>query len=831
MRRHVAACHFVVGHASGVRRWIHGSAVTEGKYRPVPAKGTNKLVWVKRVYGEGHNLLVWGNKYGLPFAPVIDDNVEDWPMNGNVLMFGPLYAIWNGRDMFRGIVFRSSEYRRLVDGVPGAMGRPKATIREAILLFQTVCDYLGHVQTPFYAFRCGVGGTRGFAFTPQLVNRADAPSLQTQEFSNATQALVYCEQAGTSGTDWLSLERSVLYLMNNQRLDTPTMMSQYYVHQETGALPSGPPSLAGDVSEGQLSSSGISAESREDPVEAEDPLDSTSAEQEDRLDLTGTLRVADDVALFASKQSVKFWTKAGRKYRERQIKILGQQIGLDRNIPDLARRRSRRLFGMIRALTEVGVDTSQVKRLESRVLEPQPSPSMAGEHPDTARKNEHMDVYVQGIARAYVNNTYMRDIFSVEPHSMYNAMAIIQLVCHSRNAGEPATCPAPDTTQNLVHQSAEDTLSTHKDDGHTALHLRSQDECNDSFRTKVEANRYEDASRLFRSRDVLPTVGEVLSSSKKQKLFNDLLELEAFVLALNYLLLRVVNSTQDSLKSITLKTRSKLCVSRCTRCLSAWSKQGWCSVDNVKYKDLWEAIDSRLNILRGRCDVSIERDNRLPDDHRMCSACEETLSTGESAPRGPFFAIWNGRTSFFGIVIRAWEMRALGQGVKFKRNRGAKVQSEKRIIDAVNVLSDKVVHESGEVPCFYAFRDGLMGARGYAICPAVSKAIALRVAAPSLEKRLFPNATQAMVFCELAETNMQDWHTLADAVLFLVRNPRLNSVSMHNKYFLQNKNQNIPKGPLRGASRMPGGGESAARHDIKRADAMSVVSSPHTLNV
>ncbi|KAA8492237.1 hypothetical protein FVE85_3675 [Porphyridium purpureum] len=84
-----------------------------------------------------------------------------------------------------------------------------------------------------YAFRNGLNGARGLLMSRHVMQeltrkKVDAPDLETQVFNNTTQALVFCQLAGTRADDWRTLVGSLLWL-HSRPLLRPHMMFDHYL--------------------------------------------------------------------------------------------------------------------------------------------------------------------------------------------------------------------------------------------------------------------------------------------------------------------------------------------------------------------------------------------------------------------------------------------------------------------------------------------------------------------------------------------------------------------------------------------------------------------------
>ncbi|KAA8492173.1 hypothetical protein FVE85_3611 [Porphyridium purpureum] len=163
--------------------------------------------------------------------PVAEDNLE-----------GPFYAVRGGRDSFRGVVLNVLDYKALVDDITYAEGRSKKTLAEAID-WSLKSRQNRSTCSQFFAFRNGLDGARGITVASLVLkgalSRVSSPSLEKFRFCNMTQALVFCQQAGTSNTDWHTLEGSVRYLAKHPNVFTQDLVAEFVVRKVQAALRKG----------------------------------------------------------------------------------------------------------------------------------------------------------------------------------------------------------------------------------------------------------------------------------------------------------------------------------------------------------------------------------------------------------------------------------------------------------------------------------------------------------------------------------------------------------------------------------------------------------------
>ncbi|KAA8492162.1 hypothetical protein FVE85_3600 [Porphyridium purpureum] len=150
--------------------------------------------------------------------------------------------------------------------------------------------------------------------------------------------------------------------------------------------------------------------------------------------------------------------------------------------------------------------------------------------------------------------------------------------------------------------------------------------------------------------------------------------------------------------------------------------------------------------------------------------------------RGPFYAFRHGRDDFRGVVLTFKDFESLSKGVR---------RPDARRVDtldvAVALLSENIVKRR-----FLAFRHGLNGARGIFFHDQHAMLLLSDYEAPKMEKYRFNNMTQALVFCEQAESGAKDWQTLENSIRFLARYPALRIPSMNFHYVVRSPRKPAP---------------------------------------
>ncbi|KAA8492167.1 hypothetical protein FVE85_3605 [Porphyridium purpureum] len=159
---------------------------------------------------------------------------------------GPFFAIRKGLDGFRGVVAKKDVCESLTRHVPSADMKMTQTLRQAMDYVQS---FLKRATPNFFAFRYGIDGARGFTTDRyvylDLVERIEQPHCDAEffekyQFNNMTQALLFCEQAGTEKKHWQTLEHSIRYFAKHSSLDIVNMMDRYLVRAGEDDLNYGP---------------------------------------------------------------------------------------------------------------------------------------------------------------------------------------------------------------------------------------------------------------------------------------------------------------------------------------------------------------------------------------------------------------------------------------------------------------------------------------------------------------------------------------------------------------------------------------------------------------
>ncbi|KAA8492171.1 hypothetical protein FVE85_3609 [Porphyridium purpureum] len=151
----------------------------------------------------------------------------------------------------RGVVINRDDYIALTKGVSEWKARKTETVEEAAAEFNS-----SSIKRRFFAFRHGAKGSRGLLIREEairhLVPRVRAPTLDMGQFNNITQALVFCEQAGTNETHWQTLEGALLFLLKNPDMRVTALISKFLLKTGYSPLPRGPfPADASDPPEAE----------------------------------------------------------------------------------------------------------------------------------------------------------------------------------------------------------------------------------------------------------------------------------------------------------------------------------------------------------------------------------------------------------------------------------------------------------------------------------------------------------------------------------------------------------------------------------------------------
>ncbi|KAA8492170.1 hypothetical protein FVE85_3608 [Porphyridium purpureum] len=245
-----------VAHA---RRWIHASAVATKK-KGGSRRARNERKPSRDLPIAGAQKWPWNGYRGMQ-----DPDLED--SEASITLRGPFRAIRRGRFAFRGIVLDEEEFMTLAGGIERPEAERFHSLKDAI---QFCSLYTEKSVRRFFAFRHGLDGARGLSVDKKifqaLIQRFDSPTCEKLEFSNMVQPLVFCLQAGTYGTDWHTLEDSVIYIAK-ERLKTPALVCKFSFWSAEAPLRTGsnevasaPPMLAKVLESEPLASSHSHAE-------------------------------------------------------------------------------------------------------------------------------------------------------------------------------------------------------------------------------------------------------------------------------------------------------------------------------------------------------------------------------------------------------------------------------------------------------------------------------------------------------------------------------------------------------------------------------------------
>ncbi|KAA8492175.1 hypothetical protein FVE85_3613 [Porphyridium purpureum] len=211
--------------------------------------------WRRQIHSSGlackkinpHGKFVYQIRQDTPYWPPRIEGFE--PVDSSAQDDGPLprelpekfYGVRVGRSGFRGIVLRYMEMQELILKVPRAQHRSEKSIQAAI---NYVLAYVRKASNVFFAFRYGRDGARGIATKHYIFDgilpRIEKPTLEAFQFNNATQALVFCQQAGSVDTHWQTMASSVRFLANNLNLNVPERYHRLWVNAVDADFESGP---------------------------------------------------------------------------------------------------------------------------------------------------------------------------------------------------------------------------------------------------------------------------------------------------------------------------------------------------------------------------------------------------------------------------------------------------------------------------------------------------------------------------------------------------------------------------------------------------------------
>ncbi|KAA8492164.1 hypothetical protein FVE85_3602 [Porphyridium purpureum] len=216
-------------HIADTPRWIRAHATSHGK-REIEQAGPLDV-----------GVEVWPAQ---PQDSVPCASASGWGDEDDLL--GPFFAIRRGVDKFRGVVVREGEFRCLLRRDSENYGRTTKTLKQAIGFCLAPGTRADRYREPahYIGFRGGADGARGVIVSGNVakgvLERVSAPTLQKLAFSNMTQALLFCEQADTRGTEWQGLTSSVRFLARNPRLSTPRLIDHFLIRSVHARFPQDP---------------------------------------------------------------------------------------------------------------------------------------------------------------------------------------------------------------------------------------------------------------------------------------------------------------------------------------------------------------------------------------------------------------------------------------------------------------------------------------------------------------------------------------------------------------------------------------------------------------
>ncbi|KAA8492180.1 hypothetical protein FVE85_3618 [Porphyridium purpureum] len=542
-------------------------------------------------------------------------------------LVGPFYAIRNGLDSFRGVVMRQSEFHELSANAPNAETRIEPALAQAMEYCLAPSD---KAPATFFAFRHGLDAARGIMLSYDIVRRVlprvQTPTIERLQFCNMVQPLVFCHQADTGGTDWHSLEGSLGYLARHPSLSVPVLMSQFVVCQRDGGALSD--LLKEDVRRPQFfafrrgffGARGV-AISKEVFQGILPRIKSPTLETARFNNLVQPLVFCDQAA--TTKTDWHTWERSlrclSRDSNPAIFRDLMSEYMVKHPEVQLAK-------GPERAESEPEVDAPCGRRMVTD--------SLASA---VYRRHDAADQYLESTP--------------LDPKADIELIRVMQEVALNQGRGD-RTAPHVKRIDAYVRGSS----VVRSDDANGIAMLLLDYHVDDEKGSVMHAG----ARRLFHSTHASCLEKESKDSQRSPP--QEFLELEALVLALNFFILRHLDTEGQSVERLTLKTQSSYCVSCCNAFLPKWrekdgrirpgviprrpktgkSKAKRIPQQNIKQwrrqmrskrrkrrlavlrqmrdaearsnplQRLWEAIDTRLMILRAFCQVSIEQwDPRL----------------------------------------------------------------------------------------------------------------------------------------------------------------------------------------------------------------------------
>ncbi|KAA8492179.1 hypothetical protein FVE85_3617 [Porphyridium purpureum] len=449
----------------------------------------------------------------------------DGDVDTNTLAAGPFYAIRYGRNSFRGVVKDVNVFLELIRGERKT--RVKAGLQPSLERAMEFC-LMGRPDAPlgssFFAFRYGKKGARGITITERMFKtilpRIEAPSLEVFRFNNTMQPLVFCEQAGTSQTDWKSLRASILFLAKPEpKVPIPKLLYKYVIKKETTQLQKGPPNPAGPKP----------ADTEHQPTTTEDTATSATSANiglEDESFVEAVNALVGDVRQFAQRLDAEAL--------DHVLEIVGKLRGTVGDFTAVAEQALEKRLQLADANVRAPIPVHEESPLDRGSVDSDKLVHVESPKPLLVSSAKHIDAYIEG---SYVEY----------PDAEHNAVAKLRVAYHFGDMS-----------------------------------------------SSIQYHVGEKAFRLFQSSDDVQTT-------------EDLVELEALVQALNYFIVRFFDTPEEhAMKSMTLKSRSMYCISRCNEFIPRWRQDRWRLTAAMQHMALWSAFDARLMFVEAFSTVKFE---------------------------------------------------------------------------------------------------------------------------------------------------------------------------------------------------------------------------------
>ncbi|KAA8492154.1 hypothetical protein FVE85_3592 [Porphyridium purpureum] len=598
---------------------------------------------------------------------------------------GPFYAVRIGPGGFRGVMLRNAEYQALLSVVVPARGKKIVELSEAQEYYRGG-DRRG-IPPNFFAFRYGKDGARGVVVGPRhlrhIQKRVSSPSFQVEEFDNATQAMIYCQQAGTPLEDWKDVCDSLKYLANNPSLYIPNLWADFLVQKTlTGLLPRGP-LVPPDLSMDPACPSG----------ELPGFMDPMSANAK---------------AFWCSPPLPPLYypkvNKLGMVLDETRLDLDAQKRG-----PFYAIRCGR---GWFRGVVLKKEDYKELLR---------------GAKVAKGRKEETLTE-----ALAFCRRRKPRG--SLTFHAFR----------YGKN-GARGIVLAPDTLEKIERRVGSPFFQTQRFQTATQAIIF----CQQAGTSSVDWRKPGRAIRYLADNPSLDV----------PSLWSDFL---------------VKSWRRPTLSCGPLPVHRTAPPVRAHPPDSHVEQQ-----TNVAVAADAESMEEGQPLAQAPLPGTVD-ENRATA--RLTDVEARDFAEKLMPLKGPFYVIRRGQGSFRGVVLRKDEFRDIMGGQRASIGR--------RIDSFLDALAE-CRNPKGGCHLFFAFRYGKDGARGLVKTRENLEIVLEQVYSPSVQKRVFPTATQALVFCEQAGTKYKDWKRLGRSVRFFVQNPHLRTPTLWSRYFIRRPGRSL----------------------------------------